>query len=86
MAGSPASEGGREQMRGYLPAFDATSHRLAESPLLGRACADLQPGYFRLEQGKHVVFFRRVEGEAILIVRVLHERMLPDRHLGDRDA
>jgi plasmid stabilization system protein ParE len=37
-----------------------------------------------MEQGKHVVFFRREPG-GILISRILHERMLPERHLMDED-
>ena len=40
-----------------------------------------RPDYLRVEVGKHVVFFRREEGGATLIVRILHERMLPEVHL-----
>jgi plasmid stabilization system protein ParE len=37
-----------------------------------------------MEQGKHVVFFRR-EPEGVLVSRILHERMLPERHAIDDD-
>jgi plasmid stabilization system protein ParE len=37
-----------------------------------------------MEQGRHVVFFRREPG-GILISRVLHERMLPENHSGSED-
>jgi plasmid stabilization system protein ParE len=36
----------------------------------------------RREQGKHVVFYRR-DGGDILILRILHERMLPELHIGE---
>jgi plasmid stabilization system protein ParE len=32
-----------------------------------------------MEAGKHVIFFRR-EPTGMLISRILHERMLPERH------
>jgi len=37
-----------------------------------------------MEQAKHVVFFRPVE-EGILVSRILHERMLPERHAMDTE-
>jgi plasmid stabilization system protein ParE len=37
-----------------------------------------------MEQGKHVVFFRR-EPRGILVFRILHERMLPERHVIDEE-
>jgi len=39
----------------------------------------------RLEHGKHVVFYRQVRG-GIVVSRILHQRMLPDRHaIEDQD-
>ena len=65
----------------YLAALDACLHRLAEGPMLhGRACDDIRPGYRRAEQGSHVVFYKLDEA-GILVVRILHRRMLPKRHL-----
>jgi plasmid stabilization system protein ParE len=32
-----------------------------------------------MEHGKHVVFYRQERG-GILISRILHQRMLPERH------
>jgi toxin ParE1/3/4 len=43
---------------------------------MGRACDSVSLGLRRFEHGKHVVFYRIVAG-GILIVRVLHQRMLP---------
>ena len=51
----------------------------------GRSCNNIRPGLYRREQGKHVIFFRR-EHEGILVLRILHERMLPERHcFADQD-
>ena len=35
-----------------------------------------------LEHGKHVVFYRQERG-GVLVSRILHQRMLPDRHAID---
>lgn len=59
-------------------------HRVAANPSLGRPCDDLLPGARRIEQGKHVVFFRQ-DGDGVQVLRVLHERMLAERHLGDEE-
>jgi toxin ParE1/3/4 len=39
-----------------------------------------RPGLFRQACGRHHVYFRR-RGQALRIVRILHEIMLPERHL-----
>lgn len=53
---------------------------LAEDPALGKTCGDIRPGLRRVREGSHVVFFERTGGGA-LIVRVLHQSMLPEKHL-----
>jgi toxin ParE1/3/4 len=71
---------GRDQSNRYLGDLDACFHRLLSTPALGRVYAPL-PLYLRHEQGSHVVFFRREPDGDVVIVRVLHERMLPELHL-----
>jgi toxin ParE1/3/4 len=71
---------GDSQASRYLGDLNDCFHRVAENPLLGRSCEDLCSGCWRIEQGSHVVFFRR-DDDGVFIVRVLHERMLPTRHL-----
>jgi toxin ParE1/3/4 len=78
------SNWGEEQCLTYLDALEECCRRVAEYPNLGRACDDIHPGYFRMEQGRHALFFRKIE-EGVLIVRILHVRMLPERHLEDLD-
>jgi plasmid stabilization system protein ParE len=43
---------------------------------MGRGCDLVSIGLRRFERGKHVVFYRIVTG-GILIVRVLHQQMIP---------
>lgn len=41
---------------------------------------ELFPGARSLPVGKHVIFFR-VKGNEVEIVRILHEKMLPERNI-----
>jgi toxin ParE1/3/4 len=70
---------GEAQTIRYLNELEACCRQLADNPASGRSCEDIRPGLYRREHGKHVVFFRR-ESEGILVSRILHERMLPERH------
>jgi len=70
---------GNDQTALYLNELEACCKRLADSPALGRPCDEIRPGLHRLEHGKHVVFYRQERG-GILVSRILHERMLAERH------
>ena len=70
---------GEAQAARYLNGFEECCHALADNPALGRLCEDVRPGLRRHEHGKHVVFYRQ-EPAGILIVRILHQRMLPERY------
>lgn len=49
---------------------------LARSPFIGRSCDQIRQGLRRYEIAKHVAFYVPLRN-GILIVRVLHQRMLP---------
>jgi toxin ParE1/3/4 len=74
---------GEAQCRRYLTQLDERFHMLADNPALGTASDDIRPGYRRFPEGSHVIFYRSVESGLVEIVRVLHERMLPENHLED---
>jgi toxin ParE1/3/4 len=76
---------GIEQARRYLGALDACFHRLAEQPDLGKSADDVRSGLRRQRQWHHAVFYRKTD-YGVRIIRVLHERMLPERHLADDDS
>jgi toxin ParE1/3/4 len=63
----------------YLEDFAATFQLLAGSPSLGRACTSLASGLRRFEHEQHVIFYRRAKS-GVRIIRILHQRMMPDRH------
>jgi len=68
----------------YIGALERCCARLADNPMLGRVYL-LRPRYSRFEEGSHVVFFRRETGGDVLVVRVLHQRRLPELHLDEAE-
>ena len=68
----------------YIDDVEACCQMLADKPALGRSCDDVRRGLRRMECGRHVVFYREEAG-GILVSRILHQRMLPERHAIDDD-
>jgi toxin ParE1/3/4 len=78
-------EWGKAQTARYIDELEDCCQMLANNPALGRVCDEVRPGLRRHEHGKHVLFYRQERG-GILISRILHQRMLPERHaLDDQD-
>ena len=76
---------GKTQATHYIGELQVCCQTLANNPALGRLCDDVRPGLHRLEHGQHVVFYRQERG-GILVSRILHQRMLPDKHaIDDQD-
>lgn len=74
------TEWGEDQLDTYMALLRATceeilprKHRLARS-------VPKRPGILRWRCERHVIYFRRV-ADGLEIVRVLHDRMLPAKHL-----
>ncbi len=80
IANASVAQWGVARAEEYVLGLHATFGRLAEFPGLGRDAGHIRPGYFRLECGRHNVFFMKREAN-VLIVRVLHERMDVRRRL-----
>ena len=53
---------------------------LAESPDVGRSCADIYPNGYYFPVGKHMAYFTK-EADFILIVAILGQPQLPQNHL-----
>jgi toxin ParE1/3/4 len=68
------------QAERYLSDLQSSFQELAEQPGIGRTCDAIRPDLFRMELGRHVVFYRRTEC-GIRIIRVLHASMLPENQL-----
>jgi toxin ParE1/3/4 len=76
---------GKAQAIRYIDELEICCQMLADNPASGRLCDDVRPGLHRHEHGRHVVFYRQERG-GILISRILHQRMLPERHaIHDQD-
>ena len=76
-----AERWGAAQAREYLAALEARLRELARSPLLGRRRDDLAEGLLSLPSVSHVVFYKRADF-GVVVIRVLHRRQDPQRHLG----
>lgn len=70
---------GWRQTAEYLAKLEEGIDLLGTNPLIGRKCDEIQADLRRFEIGSHVVFYL-AETEGILVVRVLHEHMLPAKH------
>ena len=74
---------GQAQSDRYLSQLLACCERLAYTPQLDRAFSGRRPGLMRRNEGEHMILYRRDYGAGIRVVRVLHQRMLPEAHLID---
>jgi toxin ParE1/3/4 len=89
---------GREARTRYAALVLAALRRVAENPegRATHDCGDLQPGFrsFHIRHSRnesreapvatpvHVIFYRVAEAGIVEIMRVLHERMEAERHIG----
>ena len=77
---------GEDQTIRYIDDLESCCQMLADDPVLGRVSDDVRPGLRRMEHGRHVVFYREVAG-GILVSRILHQLMLPERQsIDDEDG
>jgi toxin ParE1/3/4 len=72
-------EWGVEQTVRYMDQLEACCAKLVQMPYMGKACEEIRPGLRRMECGSHVVFYRQDE-LGILVSRILHKSMLPQKH------
>jgi toxin ParE1/3/4 len=71
---------GEEQRDAYAKRLATAMQELLLHPYLGRARDELSPGLRGLRAGSHFISYQSDE-RTVRIVRVLHERMDPSRHL-----
>ena len=68
------------QAETYITEIRAAIERIAEDPHRGRDCSELCQGYRRYSIGSQLVFYvERADG--VDVIRILHQRMDPTRHL-----
>jgi len=71
---------GEAQAVAYVTAVDVRCRWLARFPEAGMASDDIRPGYRGFSEGRHTIFYRRESG-GIEVIRILHQSVLPRRHL-----
>ena len=71
---------GIDQARTYRDSMIACFQSLADTPGMGRKVDHISKGYRRLDHRSHAIFYKS-DGQDILIIRVLHQRMNAPRHL-----
>lgn len=64
----------------YIGEIRAAVERVADDPRRGRRCDDIREGYRRYSIGSHLLFFVERSG-GIDVIRILHQRMDPARHM-----
>ena len=73
---------GVRQRNAYLKEIDQVFRSLAENPLMGRTCDEVREGYRKFAHAAHVIYYKQLATEDLLIVRILHATMDVDTHLG----
>ncbi len=73
------SSWGQRQLGKYADKLDDAFEHIQSNPLIGRSCSYIRSGLRRLEAGSHVVFYA-IEPDNVLIVRALHQQMLPTNY------
>lgn len=71
---------GSDQAAKYIDLLVARFKWLTTNRSLWRSRDDLRPGLYGQYEGRHLIVFREVKGR-LQIVRVLHGRMDPARHV-----
>lgn len=72
---------GLAQAESYTSELAARFLMLAAQPSLGRDFGDIHPGVLRANQRSHAIYYRSA-ADGILILRILHQKRDPARHLG----
>ena len=72
---------GKRQRDKYLKQLDDAFKLLARQPEIGRDAGEIKPGYKKLSQGSHIIFYRAGTEPRIVVIRILHNSMDADQHL-----
>lgn len=71
---------GVNQAEIYIAEIRAAVERVADDPRRGRACDEIRDGYRQYGIASHLLFYVE-SAEGVDVVRILHQRMDPTRHL-----
>jgi len=66
------------QVNKYLDGLEDLCVLLTKNPKLGRPYSEAHPTWRRMEHGSQVVFYREIK-TGILVQRIMHKRMMPQK-------
>lgn len=76
---------GRDIAREYFNGLTTIFRLLAAQPELGLNCSDdLGEGYLSYVHKSHIIYYKAVGSDRIIIAAILHHSMLPEKHLRRR--
>jgi toxin ParE1/3/4 len=76
---------GKDQASRYIDELETlVADTIANNPELGRPCDEIRPGLRRMECGSHVIIYRLTKA-TIVVSRILHKRMLPEKNIAEGD-
>lgn len=71
---------GANKAEEYLLQLDTGIQGLANNPMLGKSREAVRRGYRSIQINRHIIYYKH-QNNLIDIVRILHERMIPEKHL-----
>jgi len=71
---------GTAQTEIFFEALKKCIKLLADQPNIGHSAEDILPDYLRFPHESHVIFYK-ILSSSILVVRILHKRMDPKKHI-----
>lgn len=72
----------REQANRYLKSILGTFEVIGNKPFaIGKSCDYIRAGYRKHKVGKHLIFYKILNTDIVLIIRILHEKMDFERHI-----
>ena len=78
------SQWGVAQAQRYLVELRLAMQQLAETPALGKARPEVGPNVSSFPHSSHVIYYI-VHEQQLVVFAVLHKRMVPARHLTERE-
>ena len=78
------SQWGATQAQRYLAELRWSIQRLAQTPSLGKARPDMGPNVSSFPHASHVIYYI-VHEQQLVVFAVFHKRMVPARHLSERE-
>ncbi len=76
---------GVAQSKKYLSDLRQTICLLAETPTLGRVRQEVEKGVLSFPHASHVIYYM-VHEQRMVVLGVLHKRMVPLKHLTEREV